>query len=247
MSVSKLLSRIIAPDLSSNISDGKEREATLHDHTYGITSDPMTQFACLFAALVHDVDHHGVPNPQLGREDANLAALYEGKSLAEQNSVDLTFRHLMDDSFVDLRNAIFQNKLEMERFYHLVVNAVIATDIFDPNLKASRNERWKLAFQKDGDCQDVTSRKATIVIEHLIQASDVVHTMQHWHIYRKWNHHLFEEMVQAYREGRGSSKNPADNWYQGELAFFDTYIIPLAKKLGDCGVFGVSGDEYLSK
>jgi hypothetical protein len=28
--------------------------------------------------------------------------------------------------------------------------------------------------------------------------------------------------------------------------FFDFYIIPLAKKLKDCGVFGVSSDEYLN-
>jgi hypothetical protein len=26
---------------------------------------------------------------------------------------------------------------------------------------------------------------------------------------------------------------------------FDNYIIPLARKLQECGVFGVSGDEYL--
>ena len=29
------------------------------------------------------------------------------------------------------------------------------------------------------------------------------------------------------------------------MGFFDFYIIPLAKKLRDCGVFGVSSDEYL--
>ena len=29
------------------------------------------------------------------------------------------------------------------------------------------------------------------------------------------------------------------------MGFFDFYIIPLAKKLKDCGVFGVSSDEYL--
>jgi hypothetical protein len=28
-----------------------------------------------------------------------------------------------------------------------------------------------------------------------------------------------------------------------EIGFFDFYIIPLAKKLKDCGVFGVSSDE----
>jgi hypothetical protein len=35
-------------------------------------------------------------------------------------------------------------------------------------------------------------------------------------------------------------------WYEGEIGFFDFYIIPLAKKLADCGVFGVSSGEYLT-
>ena len=32
----------------------------------------------------------------------------------------------------------------------------------------------------------------------------------------------------------------------GELWFFDNYIIPLAKKLDKCGVFGVSYAEYVT-
>jgi hypothetical protein len=91
----------------------------------------------------------------------------------------------------------------------------------------------------------VINRKATIVIEHLIQASDVAHTMQHWHVYRKWNERLFEETYKSYIEGR-TATDPIANWYKGELGFFDFYIIPLAKKLKECGVFGVSGDEYLN-
>lgn len=66
MSVIKLLSRIKAPtDLDmmegheSSDEMSQDLHAHLHDHTYGITSDPLTQFACAFAALVHDVDHQG--------------------------------------------------------------------------------------------------------------------------------------------------------------------------------------------
>jgi hypothetical protein len=79
----------------------------------------------------------------------------------------------------------------------------------------------------------------------MIQASDVSHTMQHWHIYRKWNARLFSEMYKAYVEGR-AEKDPSEFWYKGEIGFFDFYIIPLAKKLKDCGVFGVSSYEYLN-
>jgi hypothetical protein len=41
-------------------------------------------------------------------------------------------------------------------------------------------------------------------------------------------------------------KDPSEFWYKGECSFFDFYIIPLTQKLKDCGVFGVSSDEYLN-
>ena len=53
-------------------------------------------------------------------------------------------------------------------------------------------------------------------------------------------------MYKAYDAGRGSDKNPAEGWYKGELWFFDNYVIPLAKKLDECGVFGVCSDECLN-
>lgn len=49
----------------------------------------------------------------------------------------------------------------------------------------------------------------------------------------------------AYKTGR-SPVDPAAIWAKGEIGFFDFYIIPLAKKLKECGVFGVSSDEYLN-
>ena len=53
------------------------------------------------------------------------------------------------------------------------------------------------------------------------------------------------EMSDAYKQGR-MGKSPAEFWYQGEISFFDNYIIPLAKKLKECNVFGVSSDECLN-
>lgn len=59
MSVTKLMSRIVAPSdsLLDRCRDATTTDliSTLHDHTYGITSDPLTQFACVFSALIHDV------------------------------------------------------------------------------------------------------------------------------------------------------------------------------------------------
>ena len=239
MSVNKLLCRIVAPDLDN------ASEEILHDHTYGITSDPLTWFAVIFAALIHDVDHSGVPNAQLVKEEAPVAALYNKKSVAEQNSFDIAWDLLMEPVYANLRKSIYVTSGEFKRFRQLVVNSVMATDIVDGDLKKLRNDRWYAAFDDSKDGTSCRMLKATIVIEHLIQASDVAHTMQHWHIYRKWNERFFNECYVAYLDGR-AEKDPSETWYQGELGFFDFYIIPLAKKLKECGVFGVSSDEYLS-
>jgi hypothetical protein len=170
-------------------------------------------------------------------------------------------RLLEGDAYADLRDCICVDNCEEHyaRFRQLLVNIVLATDIVDSDLQQARKDLWNKAFYDpdrvpyDNDMlfafcrpdeQYVVNRKATIVIDHIIQASDVAHTMQHWHVYCKWNRKLFQEAYAAYAAGR-TNENPATNWYNGEIDFFDNYIIPLARKLQECGVFGVSGDEYL--
>ena len=156
----------------------------------------------------------------------------------------------MKPDYDKFRACIFESVESLKRFRSLLVNSVMATDIFDKDLKEARNARWEKAFDvsSNNDGDDYTGRiyrKATIVIEHIIQASDVSHVMQHWHVYRKWNERLFAEMYTAFRQGR-SDKCPSESWYKGELWFFDTYIVPLAKKLAYCKVFGTASDEYLN-
>jgi hypothetical protein len=254
MSVAKLLSRIVAPDMGSSFSSELtigdfNVSSTLHDHTYGITGDPLTQFACIFSALIHDVDHQGVPNTILVEEDDAVAKRYNGRSVAEQNSVDIAWSLFLEPQFEALRDVVCPTAKELDRLRQLIVNMVMATDIMDKDLKQLWNKRWEKAFTPDDleseTYQDQINRKATIVLEHLIQASDVCHTMQHWHVYRKWNERLFEEMYHAYKTGRAKA-DPRTFWYKGEIGFFDHYIVPLSKKLSDCGVFGVSSDEYLN-
>ena len=64
-----------------------EIASSLHDFTFGITSDPLTQFAILFSALIHDCDHYGISNGQIIKEGHPISEKYKNKSVAEQNSV----------------------------------------------------------------------------------------------------------------------------------------------------------------
>ncbi len=251
MSVNKLLSRVAAPDLAppdaQRLRKGRDEVAAkIHDFTHGIASDRLAVFAITFSALIHDADHQGISNVQLMKERPDMAILYRNKSVAEQKSLDVAWDIFMSEQFESLRRYIFASQTELLRFRQLIVNIVLATDIFDKDFGDRRKSRWEQAFHGDGSLsQDVLNNmRATIVMEHIIQASDVSHTMQHWHVYQKWNRKLFEELYHAWKNGR-MAVDPRTFWYMGELGFFDNYIIPLAKKLKECNVFGVSSDEYL--
>lgn len=39
--------------------------------------------------------------------------------------------------------------------------------------------------------------------------------------------------------------DPADKWFEGELSFFDYVVIPIAKKLEECKVFGEYSHVFL--
>eukprot|EP00980_Cylindrotheca_fusiformis_P018550 scaffold6142_cov116-Cylindrotheca_fusiformis.AAC.7 len=194
-SVKKLLTRIVKVGEGNGLAPASGEPQVpdndlvdLAGHCFGITNDPLTQFAVVFSAIIHDVDHPGVPNAQLVKEKTRNAEYYK-KSVAEQNSVELAWDMLMSGEYSALRACIYQTESDLQRFRQLVVNTVLATDIADKELQALRKNRWEVAFSSAsptcGENQD--DRKATIVIEHLIQASDVSHTMQHWHIYKEWN------------------------------------------------------------
>jgi hypothetical protein len=141
-----------------------------------------------------------------------------------------------------------------KRFRQVLINAVMATDIADRAVIQARSKRWEKAFATSVDKEKVNgskamgreemNRKATAVIENLIQVADVAHTMQHWNIYRRWNDRLFAEVYRAFMDGRASF-DPLSIWFKGEIAFFDFFVIPLAKRLHDCGIFGETGNQYL--
>ena len=92
MSVHKLLKRI------KNGNDGDEEDDDLaynaareQASSNSFIHDPMALFAIAFSALIHDVDHQGVSNQQLGTENPEMANHYRQKSIAEQNSVDVAW------------------------------------------------------------------------------------------------------------------------------------------------------------
>jgi class 3 adenylate cyclase len=271
MAAAKMLKRMVHPASPIQTGGGGNTGASLdiqpslrdmHESTYGISTDPLMQFAMIFSALIHDADHTGKSNNDLISMQTPAAVIYKNQSVAEQNSVDVAWTLLMDSDFDDLRACIYTTKAELKRFRQMVVNAVLATDTADRRLQALRKKRWDQAFSAEVGSSPATAmtmttdsnekrshRKATIVLEYVLQASDVAYTMQHWQTYIKWNECLFMEQYVAYIQGTGNGsgtqkQDPAVDWYDRELQFLDQYVLPLTDRLKACGVFGWSSQEF---
>jgi 3'5'-cyclic nucleotide phosphodiesterase len=149
----KLLHRI-----SESLKEVKETSPSRNTGTLtvdDVTGDPLTQFAIVFAALIHDVDHPGVSNAQLVSEQHGLVTKYDGKSVAEQHSIDVAWNELLQPEYDALKSCIFETPSDSARFRQIAVNIVMATDLFDQDLKSMREACWNKAFS--GGCETAPS------------------------------------------------------------------------------------------
>jgi hypothetical protein len=125
-------------------------------YTFGFKDDPLMQFALLFSALIHDVQHQGIPNRQLALEDDELAIKYNDQSIAENQSLFIGFSEMLKSDYDKLREVIFPKKEDYRRFRLACVNLVLATDIASPERSQIGKSKWKEAF---GDPYETVERK----------------------------------------------------------------------------------------
>ena len=217
-------------------SDGETGSSIQTDYLSLIGRDPICHLALLFAALSHDCAHRGIPN-----QGEVMAEEYGGRCISEQQSLNRFWTMFMSDDFQTLRTFVFADSDELVLFRQCLVNMTIASTIADETSQASFQDRWEKAFGTKATPTG-THLRATVVLELLMQASRIGHTMQHWHIFQKWNERLYQEKSLAYKQGNATD-DPSGEWYKKELAFFDDFVIPIAEKIRDCQVFGDKSDE----
>lgn len=134
----------------------KERKLS----TYGIATCPITHLALVYSALVHDVEHEGVGNQQMVKEKHPLAIKYKGKSVAENNSLDIAIDLLEQKNYANLRRAIFGDfnnsssearefmKAEERIFYNILIENIQATDVFSRERLERNRRKWIESFDK---------------------------------------------------------------------------------------------------
>ncbi len=344
-----------------------------------ISTNPMVHLALVLTALIHDVEHQGVGNKQLVNENDPLALKYKGKSVAENNSLDVSASLLQHDAFHHLRQSMFGECEDISKYFSLGdVNDTLVYNVIERNLEALKSLfhqishdvimatdiscplrlekgklKWMQAFEGGSDSSDGTDNNSSAllewqcgssqniseseirsldrsnrrysfpqvkqvknfrrrshpheldmptefiadpfpdltkirtpsernfcwteklnmngstqiscplchtsctrneaftcsgylrgssVLEQMIQAADVGHTMQSWPVFKKWNEKLYNELWEAKCSKRGP--DCLGHWFEGQISFFDNYIFPLAERLKQCGVFGELGSIF---
>lgn len=143
-------------DMIVNVSAGEPKV-----HTYGYRDDALMQFVQVFSALIHDVEHQGIPNRQLAIEDDFLAIQYNDQSIAEMRSLYVGFSELLKPDYALLRSVIFPTSEDYRRFRSATVNLVLMTDLASPDRAQIGKSKWKEAF---GDPYETVERK---VLKHM--------------------------------------------------------------------------------
>ena len=136
------------PSPKSQVEPEVESEAPYRPRssTYGISSDSMTKFSLVYATLIHDVDHQGIPNKQLVAECDELTLLYHDKSIAEQQSLEVGFSTLMKPEFSELRHCLIPTPSDQLKFRRIVIDLVLCTDIASPERMQLNKSKWDEAF-----------------------------------------------------------------------------------------------------
>ncbi|KAL7560188.1 hypothetical protein ACA910_016615 [Epithemia clementina (nom. ined.)] len=140
---------------------------------FGLRQDPLRLLCMIWAALIHDVDHCGVPNRQLATEqiDHSLAIRYNDQSIAENQSLFLAFDELLHGTsreklppkndgttttttttstspkplYENLRKVLCPTDRDYFTFRKHLINLVLHTDIASPEKAELSKSKFKAA------------------------------------------------------------------------------------------------------
>uniref|UniRef100_A0A7R9WUR4 Uncharacterized protein n=1 Tax=Craspedostauros australis TaxID=1486917 RepID=A0A7R9WUR4_9STRA len=92
--------------------------------------------------------------------------------------------------------------------------------------------------------EDVDELRETVVMEQILKAADVAHNLQGWKNLQTHSDRLYLELRRAHVQGR--EDNPQHGWFGNQIGFLENYLLPLARRLEDIGIFGeVDGGQFV--
>lgn len=186
-----------------------------------VDTNPWIRFTIVFAALIHDVKHVGVPNRQLETENHVLCQVYDSGSCLERQSIHVG-TSIFIEKFPELSAVVLKG---FPKFLHFVNTAVLATDTASMDTQRRTREKCERVLA----AEDMSSPERTeTILEHILLLADVGHCSQKYSTFLTWNETFYEECLMNYMSARG--EDPRTCWFENQIGFLENYILPLADR-----------------
>jgi len=157
----------------------------------------------------------------------------EGEDGREQNSGSgSTFHHPRARRRFTEPHSVLQSR---RKRFHFRLGIRRALDLTGTTIEAyDTNKHTNLGRGTVSDPDRPNALKAIVVLEQMLKAADIAANMQKWETMLKWSGNLFQELKTCFVQGRGD--DPAQAWHENQIAFFESYALPLASCLADTKV-----------
>ena len=207
--------------------------------TSAILRDSSVYFVLVFASLVHDVGHTGMPNKVLEETEHKL---YKKNNLScqEKNSIDIALNLLSRRKHRNMRNMIYYI-IDKKSFEKVVHWTILGTDIMCPINNKKIVERYNAIYNSGESTQNRQYNTQNpmdvlfdpiqrVAMEHAIQLTDVAHLTQSWETFVKWNYRLYKEFMHLHEKNL-LQDDPSVSWAVNQIDFLKHYASSLVHRL----------------
>lgn len=188
----------------------------------------LEQFSLLYAALIHDAGHLGVPNLELIQSCHPLALKFHDQSVAEMNSLTVGLE-LLAKPGMDLLEKLSEEDRVI--FRKNVIDIVLATDVADTYKK--RLIYLKLEDNSDEDVGlDTTTPAGRLALLCIImRACDVASSMQSITTSEIWSRNFFLEVSLASYDTEEILREESKKYFNGQIIYMEGHSLILIVKL----------------
>jgi hypothetical protein len=201
----------------------------------------LEKLAMVYSALIHDVDHLGVPNVELIKQKHPHAIRYHDQSVAENHSIAVGLETLEKPGFELWKGWNEEDKL---KFRHIIIELVLCTDIADFYKKKVAFIRFDEGFNNNGSnsssCSSSGSSTLIYKIEEFnyrlpffmiaLRAADVSGSMQSSQTFHIWAKKYFDEVTDAALHGKGSPMD-LEAYCNSQIGYMNGHVKMLIDKL----------------
>eukprot|EP01031_Cornospumella_fuschlensis_P030085 gene30085-36336_t len=186
----------------------------------------IEKLSLLYAALIHDIEHLGVPNVTLINDMHPLAKKFHDQSVAEMNSLTVGLGLLEEfnllESFGDEDRATFRRN---------VIDIVLCTDVADTYKKRLMYFRIDDLSQEETGLNTSSPAGRLMLLCLLMRTCDISSGMQSHETFKAWAKNFYLEITLASKDPLEKIRSDKIKYYNTQISFMEAHSLALVVRL----------------